>query len=99
MQCPICGREVKDENELMACLTNHMRDEATKQAKEMQRTYIMMMASQLTMACVTTHSQPQEVVGTFREVYDLLENLTGKSDVGGEIEDWLKKWREDSGEE
>ncbi|PIU57343.1 MAG: hypothetical protein COS88_01380, partial [Chloroflexi bacterium CG07_land_8_20_14_0_80_51_10] len=93
MQCPVCGREVNDEAELMACLTNHMREEATRQAKEMQRVYLMMMASQLTMACVTTHSTPQDVVGTFGEVYGLLENLIGKSDVSAEIEEWLKRHR------
>jgi len=91
MQCPICSRQVNDEAELMACLASHMRDEATRQAREMQRIYLMMMASQLTMACVTTRSAPQDVVGTFGEVYGLLENLVGKSDVSAEIEEWLKK--------
>ena len=98
MQCPMCGREVNDEAELMACLTGHLRDEAGRQAKEMQRVYLMMMASQLTMACVSTRSTPQDVVSTFGEVYGLMESLTGKSDVAGEIEDWLKKHRPETGE-
>ncbi len=93
MRCPVCGREVNDENELMSCLVGHMQQEVARQAKEMQQVYLMMMASQLTMACVTTQSTPQEVVGTFGEVYGLLENLTGKNNVTGEIEDWLKKHR------
>ncbi len=95
MRCPICGRDLDSEGELMTCLTNHMQQEVARQAKEMQRVYLMMMASQLTMACVTTRSTPQDVVSTFGEVYGLLENLTGKNDVTGEIEDWLKKHRPD----
>jgi len=91
MRCPVCSREVRDETELMSCITSHMQQEVAKQAKEMQRVYLMMMASQLTMACVSTHSTPKDVVSTFGEVYGMLENLTGKSDVTGEIEDWLKR--------
>ncbi|MDY6911077.1 MAG: hypothetical protein SVM79_01780 [Chloroflexota bacterium] len=91
MRCPICAREVNDEAELMACITNHMQQEVAKQAKEVQRVYLMMMASQLTMACVSTHSTPRDVVGTFGEVYGLIENLVGKNDVNAEIEEWLKK--------
>lgn len=96
MQCPICRRQVSDEADLMTCLAGHLRDEAAGQAKEMQKIYLMMMASQLAIACVTTRSAPEEVVGTFREVYGLLENLVGKSDVGAEIEEWLKKRGPDS---
>lgn len=99
MRCPVCGREVNDEGELMACITNHMHQEIARQAKEMQQVYLMMMASQLTMACVTTHSTPQDVVSTFGEVYGLLENLTGKSDVSGEIEEWLKRHRSEPKED
>ena len=91
MHCPICGQEVKDEPELMTCLTNHFRDEASRQAKESQRIYLMMMASQLTMACFSSHTTPKDVVSAFGEVYGLLENLVGKSDVATEIEDWLNK--------
>lgn len=98
MRCPACGREVNDEAELMACLTDHMRQEAAKQAKDMQRVYLMMMASQLTMACVTTHSTPRDVVSTFGEVYELMENLTGKNNVASEIEEWLKRHRPESEE-
>ncbi len=98
MQCPVCSRQVNDEAELMACLTGHLREEATRQAREMQRIYLMMMASQLTIACVTTRSTPQDVVGTFGEVYGLLENLVGKNDVSAEIEEWLKKHGPDSNE-
>ena len=98
MQCPICSRQVDDEAELMTCLTGHVREEATRQAKEMQKIYLMMMASQLTVACVTTRSAPQDVVSTFGEVYGLLENLVGKSDVTAEIEEWLKKRGLDSRE-
>ncbi|MCL0029729.1 hypothetical protein M1N22_02140 [Dehalococcoidia bacterium] len=98
MQCPICRRQVNDETELMTCLAGHMREEAARQAKEMQRIYLMMMASQLTIACVTTRIAPLDVVGTFGEVYGLLENLVGKSDVCAEIEEWLKKRGPDSKE-
>jgi hypothetical protein len=93
MRCPICGREFSEETDLMTCLTGHIQQEVARQAKEMQRVYLMMMASQLTMACVTTHSTPQDVVSTFGEVYGLLENLMGKSNVTGEIEEWLRKHR------
>ena len=91
MRCPICKRECNDESELMACLTSHMQEEVNKQAKDMQRVYLMMMASQLTMACVSTHSTPQDVVGTFREVYGLIENLVDKRDVSAEIDQWLQQ--------
>ncbi len=90
MRCPICGREFNEESELMACISNHMQQEVAKQAKDMQRVYLMMMSSQLTMACVSTHSTPQEVVGTFREVYGLVETLVDKSDVNSEIDQWLQ---------
>jgi hypothetical protein len=73
-----------------------MREEASRQAKEMQRIYLMMMASQLTIACVSTRTTPQDVVATFGEVYGLLENLVGKSDVSAEIEEWLKRHGPDS---
>jgi predicted DNA-binding protein (UPF0278 family) len=76
-----------------------MREEASRQAKEMQRIYLMMMASQLTIACVSTRTTPRDVVGTFGEVYGLLENLVGKNDVSAEIEEWLKKRGPDSGED
>ena len=99
MRCPICGRDVGDEAELMACLTDHMQQEAAKQAREMQRVYLMMMASQLTMACVTTRSTPQDVVSTFGQVYELMETLVGKTDVHAEIEEWLKKRRPPDAEE
>ena len=99
MHCPMCGREVKDEAELTTCLTNHLRDEAARQSKEMQRIYLMMMASQLTMACMSTQRTPQDVVSAFGEVYGLLENLVGKSDVSSEIDEWLKKRSPESEEE
>ena len=91
MQCPICNREVADEAELMACITHHMQQEASKQAKDMQRVYMMMMASQLTVACTTTHTTPQEVVGIFKEVYGLVENIADKGNVSSEIDTWLKQ--------
>lgn len=91
MRCPICGRESNDEAEIMACLTGHMQQEIAKQAQDMQRVYLMMMASQLTMACVSTRSTPQDVVSTFGQVYELMESLVGKSDVHAEIEEWLNK--------
>ncbi|MBM3133201.1 MAG: hypothetical protein FJZ95_09270 [Chloroflexi bacterium] len=91
MRCPICGRELRDEAELMSCLTAHMQQEVAKQAREMQKVYLMMMASQLTMACVTTRSTPRDVVTTFGEVYELIETLVGKTNVNAEIEEWLKK--------
>lgn len=99
MRCPICGRDLKDEAELMSCITAHMQQEVAKQAREMQKVYLMMMASQLTMACVTTRSTPRDVVTTFGEVYELIETLVGKTNVNAEIEEWLKKRRpEDLGE-
>ena len=98
MRCPICGREYNEETELMACISTHMQQEVAKQAREMQRVYLMMMSSQLTMACVSTHSTPQEVVGTFREVYSLVENLVDKSDVNAEIDQWLKNRRKEEEE-
>jgi len=90
MRCPICGRECNDESELMACITSHMQQEVAKQSQEMQRVYLMMMASQLTMASVSTHTAPQDVVSTFREVYGLIENLVDKRDVNAEIDQWLQ---------
>jgi len=95
MRCPICGRELKDEAELMACITTHMQQEVAKQAQEMQRVYLMMMASQLTMACVSTHTNPQDVVSTFREVFGLIEGLVDKRDVASEIDHWLQRRRDD----
>lgn len=97
MRCPVCGQECQDESELMACITNHMQQEVAKQAQEMQRVYLMMMASQLTMACVSTHTDPQDVVTTFGEVFGLMENLVDKRDVSSEIDHWLKR-RNDPGE-
>ena len=98
MHCPVCGTEVQDEPELMACLTNHFKEEATRQTKESQKVYLMMMASQLTMACYSAHATPKDVVGSFGEVYSLLENLIGKSDVSAEIEDWLSQHKPKSEE-
>mgnify|MGYP005845712669 CR=1 FL=1 len=93
MRCPICGKDLRDEAELMSCLTAHMQQEVAKQAREMQKVYLMMMASQLTMACVSTRSTPRDVVTTFGEVYELMESLVGKSNVSAEIEEWLKRRR------
>lgn len=98
MRCPICGRELSDESELMACIMRHMQQEVARQSQEMQRIYLMLMASQLTMACVSTHSTPQDVVSTFGEVYELMETLVSKSDVHSEIEEWLKKRRDQESE-
>ena len=91
MRCPICGRPVSNETELLACLVNHQREEVQRQARENRRIYLMMMASQLTLACTTTRSSPQEVVSTFGEVYKLLESLMEGSDVAAQIEEWLRK--------
>jgi len=95
MHCPICGRTLKDESELMACLTQHMQQEVARQARDMQRVYLMMMASQLTMACVSTHNTPQDVVSTFKEVFTLIDNLVDKNDVSAEIDQWLQQRRND----
>jgi hypothetical protein len=99
MKCPICGREIADDAEFVAHLMSHQQDEARRQAEEMQRVYLMLMASQLTVACVTTRSSAQDVVSTFGEVYGLLENLATKSDVTSEIEEWLKKSGQANSEE
>lgn len=98
MRCPICGKDYEQESELMACISGHMQHEVARQAKEMQRVYLMMMSSQLTMACVSTHTTPRDVVSTFKEVYGLVENLVDKNDVGSEIDQWLqdrKKYNEE----
>ena len=78
------------QEEVMDCVLNHVHESQEEQAKQSQRLYLMLMASQLATASVATHSSAREVVERFGEIYELLENLTQKPEVVGEIEKWLK---------
>ena len=67
-----------------------MRASQEEANKQMQKQSIMLMASQLTMASLATHSSARDVVERFGEIYELLENIQEKPDVVIEIEKWLK---------
>ncbi|PJB49916.1 MAG: hypothetical protein CO103_03800, partial [Chloroflexi bacterium CG_4_9_14_3_um_filter_45_9] len=67
----------------MTCVLNHVRESQEEQAKQSQRLNLMLMASQLTMASLATHSSASEVVERFGEIYELLESLTQKPNVVG----------------
>jgi len=90
MKCPFCGKDYLTQEEVMACVLNHVRESQEEQAKQIQRVYIMLMASQLTAASLLTHSAARDVVERFGEIFKLLENLTHEPDVSTEIEKWLK---------
>jgi len=90
MKCPFCGKDYLTQEEVMSCVLNHVRESQEEQAKQSQRLNIMLMASQLTMASLATHSSASEVVERFGEIYELLESLTQKPNVVSEIEKWLK---------
>jgi len=90
MKCPFCGKDYLTQEEVMTCVLNHVRESQEEQAKQSQRLNLMLMASQLTMASLATHSSASEVVERFGEIYELLESLTQKPNVVGEIEKWLK---------
>ena len=90
MKCPFCGKDYLTQEEVMTCVLNHVRESQEEQAKQSQRVYLMLMASQLTTASLATHSSASEVVEKFGEIYELLESLTQKPEVATEIEKWLK---------
>ena len=95
MRCPFCNKEYSTQEEVMNCVVNHVRSFQEEAARQMQRQSLMLMASQLTMASLATHSSARDVVEKFGEIYELLESLTQKPDVITEIEKWLKE--KDSG--
>lgn len=97
MKCPFCGKDYLGQDEVMNCIVNHVRESQEEQARQMQRVYLMLMASQLTMASLATHSSARDVVERFGEIYELLHSLIQKPDVVSEIEKWLKD--KDSGSE
>ncbi len=90
MKCFFCGKEYLTQEEVMNCVLNHVRESQEEQAKQLQRTYLMLMASQLTMASLATHSSAREVVERFGEIYELLERLAREPHVADEIEKWLR---------
>ena len=90
MQCPFCGKEYSNQEELLSCVLKHAGESQEEQTIQLQRLYLMLMASQLTTASLATHSPAGEVVEKFGEIYQLLESLTREPDVVGEIEKWLK---------
>ena len=95
MRCPFCNKEYSTQEEVMNCLANHVLTAQEESAKQMYKQSLMMMASQLAMASLATHSPARDVVERFGEIYELLESLTQKPDVVTEIERWLKE--KDSG--
>ena len=90
MKCPLCNREYLTPEEVMSCIVNHMRASQEEANRQLQRQSIMLMASQLTMASLATHSSARDVVERFGEIYELLESLQEKPNVVTEIEKWLK---------
>ncbi len=74
----------------MHCVVEHVRESQEQQAMQVQKVQLMLMAGQLTMASVATHTPARDVVERFGEIYQLLESLAQKPDVVGEIEKWLK---------
>ena len=90
VKCPFCGKDYLTQEELMVCVLNHVHESQEEQSMQSQRLYLMLMASQLTTASLATHSPAKEVVEKFGEIYELLESLTKKPNVVGEISNWLK---------
>ena len=90
MNCPFCGKEYFNQEEMMNCMVKHVSEFQEEQTKQSQRLNIMLMASQLTMASLATDSSARDVVERFGEIFELMESLTQKSDVATEIERWLK---------
>lgn len=90
MKCPFCNKEYLTQDEVMHCIIEHVRESQEEQAKQLQKIQLMLMAGQLTMASVATHTSARDVVERFGEIYQLLESLAQKPDVVGEIEKWLK---------
>ena len=90
MKCPFCNKEYLTQDEVMHCIIEHVRESQEEQARQLQKIQLMLMAGQLTMASVATHTSARDVVERFGEIYQLLESLAQKPDVVGEIEKWLK---------
>ena len=95
MRCPFCNKEYVTQEEVTNCVVNHVRASQEETARQMQKQSLMLMASQLSMASLATHSSARDVVERFGEIYELLESLTQKPDVATEIERWLTE--KDSG--
>jgi ribosomal protein S3AE len=89
MKCPFCNRDYLTQEEVMNCVAKHMRDSQEEQVRQVEKQNIMVMASQLTMASLASHTSARDVVQRFGEIYELLQSLTQKADVVSEIEKWL----------
>jgi len=89
MKCPFCNQEYLNQEEVMNCVVKHMRDSQEEQVRQVEKQNIMVMASQLTMASLASHTSARDVVQRFGEIYELLQSLAQKSDVVSEIERWL----------
>ncbi|HAV10735.1 MAG TPA: hypothetical protein DCX22_03865 [Dehalococcoidia bacterium] len=89
MKCPFCNREYLTQEEVMNCVAKHMRDSQEEQVRQVEKQNIMVMASQLTMASLASHTSARDVVQRFGEIYELLQSVAQKSDVASEIERWL----------
>ena len=90
MRCPFCNKDYSTQEEVMQCILAHVKQSQEQQAMPLQKIQVMLMASQLTVASVATHTPAREVVERFGEIYQLLENLSAKPDVMNEIEEWLR---------
>ncbi len=90
MRCPFCNKDYSTQEEVMQCILAHVKQSQEQQAMQLQKIQVMLMASQLTVASVATHTPAREVVERFGEIYQLLENLSAKPDVMNEIEEWLR---------
>ena len=91
MRCPFCNKEYGTQEEVMECITGHVRAQQEETARQMQRQSLMLMASQLTMAAMATHATARDVVERFGEIYELLDSITNKPNVVSEIEHWLQE--------
>jgi hypothetical protein len=91
MKCPLCNKDYLTQDEVMNCIGNHVHTSQEEASRQMQKQGLMLMASQLTMASLATHSSARDVVERFGEIYDLLHNLNHNPDVSTEIEKWLKQ--------
>jgi hypothetical protein len=89
MKCPLCKKEYLTQDEVMTCIADHLRTSQEEASRQMQKQSLMLMASQLTMASLATHSSARDVVERFGEIFDLLHNLNQNPDVATEIEKWL----------
>jgi len=99
VKCPFCNKDYLTQEEVMNCVVKHVRESQSEQIAQLQRQNLMLMASQLTMASLGTHTSARDVVERFGEIYELLESLTQKPDVATEIEKWLKDKDKSSGDQ